>query len=127
MSAFFLSRRAVALAIFFLALPALALSRFHSDLRIDAGQQFVLGGGQQGAFQVKGKNVGRVAVRVVERLVVGDTIGRGIILPGARVNVDFRPGSAALLCNASTHRARLSLDISGDLALGMTYEGVGKK
>lgn len=75
----------------------------------------MLGGGQQGAFQVKGKNTGPVPVRVIERFASGDTLGRGMAVPGAKAVLKFQRGSAAVLVNASNVSAHLDLVISGDV------------
>ena len=111
-------------AVIALSLPLLAASGpIKSGLIIEPGQQFVLGGGQRGAFRVKGTNSGLVTVRVVERFAAGDTLGRGVLRPGAKADLPFKDGSAALLVNLSTtQKARLDLRISGASELGMSYE-----
>lgn len=95
-----------------------------SNLQIEAGQTFELGGGQEGGFTVTGRNVGRVAV-VVFGLAEGAKapVERGRVAPGGNVDAAFGPGEQALLRNTSTtETARLKLRISGDTAaLGMTY------
>lgn len=113
-------------AVLALTLPLLAATGpINSHLLIEAGKQFVLGGGQRGTFRVKGTNSGPVAVRVVERFAAGDTLSRGILRPGAKADLAFTTGSAALIVNTSnTQQAELDLRVSGDTrALGMTYEG----
>ncbi len=109
------------------AFPLLAaVGPIHSNLFIEPGKQFVLGGGQRGAFRVKGINSGAVAVRVVERFVTGDTLGRGTLVPGQRADLPFRAGSAALIVNLSQQKsANLDLKVTGagtSQNLGMTYE-----
>ncbi len=99
----------------------------HSELFIEAGKLFVLGGGQAGAFTVAGKNVGTVPVEVQERPLSGPTATRGTLAPGQRARLTFAPGSAALLLNPSAENAHLSLDVTGSTrALGMTYEATKK-
>ncbi len=125
MSVSFNFRRFVSTFSLMLALPMLALAfgPIHSNLLIDAGKQFILGGEQRGAFTVKGKNTGKVAVRVVERFASGDTLGRGVAAPGARVALSFQKGSAAVIINNGKVQANLDLRITGDTGLGMRYEG----
>lgn len=95
----------------------------NSDLTIEAGQTFELGGGQKGGFTVSGRNTGRVAV-VVYGLAEGarGPVARGPVAPGAAVDAAFRPGEQALLRNTSIiATARLKLKVVGDTAgLGMT-------
>lgn len=115
-------------------LPALALSgaagltafaaraAINSDLGIEAGQTFVLGGGQRGAFSVKGENVGPVAVEVLAR--DGETrIPVGTVAPGAQFRHDFARGEAALLRNTSdSEAAKVRVRITGSTGtLGMGY------
>ncbi len=114
-------------AVLALALPLLAATGpINSHLLIEAGKQFVLGGGQRGAFRVKGTNSGPVAVRVVERFAAGDTLSRGVLPPGGKADLTFTTGSAALIVNLSaTRQAELDLRVTGATqALGMTYEGL---
>jgi hypothetical protein len=107
-----------------LALAGTAVSAgvITSDLRIEAGQTFELGGGQPGGFRVIGRNTGPVAVIVLAKG-AGAAVVKGRAEPGAAVDTAFGPGEMALLRNTSdTRNARLKLKISGDTSsLGMTY------
>lgn len=101
-----------------------AHAAINSNLQIDAGTTFELGGGQEGAFAVSGKNTGPVAVEVLGRKEgSAAAIARGTIAPGGSVDAKFAPGEMALLRNTSTtEMARLQLKITGDTSsLGMTY------
>ncbi|WP_324076013.1 MAG: hypothetical protein RSE14_04330 [Erythrobacter sp.] len=96
----------------------------NSDLQIGAGKTFELGGGQEGAFAVTGRNTGPVAVEVLGRAEGSSAAQvRGTVAPGGEVNAKFASGEMALLRNTSAMRmARLKLKVSGDTsALGMTY------
>lgn len=106
-----------------LAAPALG-GTINSNLAIEAGQTFELGGGQEGGFTVTGRNTGPVAVEVLGRAEGAATpVARGTVAPGGEVNARFASGEMALLRNTSDAReARLRLRISGDTAaLGMSY------
>jgi hypothetical protein len=94
-----------------------------SRLLIPAGQEFLLGGGQAGGFTFVGTNVGTVAVQAQERTSDGQTLARGVIAPGQAVELQFGPGSQALLYNGSGTQARLKTDVSrlNPRELGMTY------
>ncbi|PLK24852.1 hypothetical protein C0V72_03665 [Porphyrobacter sp. TH134] len=94
-----------------------------SDLQIEAGQTFELGGGQDGGFAVTGRNTGSVAVLVLRKAEGAAAVAKGVIAPGDAVDARFGPGEMALLRNtSSTQMARLKLAITGDTAsLGMTY------
>jgi hypothetical protein len=99
-----------------------ASAAINSNLAIEAGQTFVLGGGQRGAFSVKGENVGPVAVEVLAR--DGETrIPVGTVAPGAEFSHDFARGEAALLRNSSSSEAaRVKVRITGSTGnLGMGY------
>jgi len=92
---------------------------------IDAGKQFVLGGGQPGAFSVDGRNVGPVAVAVQERRADGTLTERGTLAPGQTIHLDLTAGSAALWLNSSTRQATVNLLLNGQASgLGMRYEGL---
>ncbi len=111
-----------------LALATLAVGaeagEINSDLQIEAGQTFELGGGQEGSFTVTGRNSGPVAVLVFARA-EGNAppVAKGRVEPGAAVDTRFESGEMALLRNTSaTQTARMKLKISGDTSsLGMGY------
>lgn len=95
-----------------------------SNLQIEAGQTFELGGGQQGGFTVTGRNTGPVAVEVLGKAEGAEAgISQGTVAPGGDVKADFGPGEMALLRNTSgSQTARLKLKITGDTSsLGMSY------
>ncbi|MFY8049088.1 MAG: hypothetical protein ACOVNS_09725 [Erythrobacter sp.] len=100
-----------------------AAGEINSNLQIEPGQTFDLGGGQEGGFAVKGRNTGPVAVVVMGKLPDAQPVMRGTVAPGAAVDARFAPGEMALLRNTSgTQTARLTLKISGDTSsLGMSY------
>ncbi len=105
-----------------LAGTAVSAGTINSNLQIEAGQTFELGGGQQGGFTVTGRNTGPVAVVVLAKG-EGAPVIKGRVEPGANVEAAIGPGEMALLRNTSgTQMARLKLKISGDTSsLGMTY------
>jgi hypothetical protein len=100
-----------------------AAGTINSNLQIEAGKTFELGGGQEGAFIVTGRNTGPVAVEVLGKPEGGAAVVRGTVAPGAAVDARFAAGEMALLRNTSSERmATLKLTISGDTsALGMGY------
>jgi hypothetical protein len=106
-----------------LAVPATG-GTINSNLQIEAGETFELGGGQKGGFTVTGRNTGPVAVEVLGKAEGASVpVARGTVAPGGEVKADFSPGEMALLRNTSdTREAQLKLRISGDTsALGMSY------
>ena len=110
-----------------LLLPLLALAgTIHSNLFIEPGKQFILGGGQRGAFKVVGKNIGTVPVEIKERPRGGGIFGKVTLAPGQRGTLRFAAGSTAVLLNPSAVQANLDLTITGDTKLGMTYEPVSE-
>lgn len=110
------------MAVAVLAAPVLAGS-INSNLQIEPGQTFELGGGQEGGFTVTGRNSGPVAVVVLGQAPGAKAVERGIVAPGGDVDATFGPGEMALLRNTSAREtAQLKLKISGDTSsLGMTY------
>ena len=108
-----------------LLLPLLALAgTIHSNLFIEPGKQFILGGDQPGAFKVSAKNVGPVPVEIRERPKGGGTFGKATLASGQSGVLKFAAGSTAVLLNPSREKANLDLTITGDTKLGMTYEPV---
>jgi hypothetical protein len=98
-----------------------------SDLFIEPGKQFALGGGQPGAFKVEARNVGNVPVEIKERPRGGGIFGKTTLAPGARGTLRFMAGSKALLLNPSgVQAAHLNLKVTGDTNLSMGYEPNGK-
>ena len=121
------SRHRVPLIAAALAVAALAVGSragtINSNLMIEPGKTFELGGGQEGGFVVTGTNVGPVAVVVSGRAPGGTVVPRGTVAAGGAVEARFAPGEMALLRNTSgTQTARLTLRVTGDTAaLGMSY------
>ena len=108
-----------------LLLPLLVLAgTIHSNLLIEPGKQFILGGDQRGAFKVAARNVGTVPVEIRERPKGGGTFGKVTLAPGQSGVLKFAAGSTAVLLNPSRQPANLDLTITGDTRLGMTYEPV---
>lgn len=107
------------------AAPAAQAGTINSNLEIEAGQTFELGGGQEGGFVVTGTNTGPVAVVVLGKAEGKAAAERGTVGPGGKVDASFGPGETALLRNTSDQQtARLKLKIAGDTSsLGMNYSG----
>ena len=91
-----------------------SLSSLHSDLTVQPGKQFVLGGNQKGAFTVQASNKGQVPVTLSERRADGQTVALGTFNPGGRQTIRFAAGSAVLVNNQSAQPARLDLTVTGD-------------
>ena len=104
------------------ALLSACWAGIYSDLFIEPGKQFVLGGGQPGAFKVVAHNVGKVPVEFKERPRGGGIFGRATLQPGQSATLRFMAGSSALLLNPSEQKANLNLHITGDTRLSMGYE-----
>jgi hypothetical protein len=102
-------------------------SHVHSHLLIEAGKQFILGGGQPGSFTVVGQNNGPVAVEVLERPLGGPTLWRARLEPGQRARLKFGPGITALVRNTSARQAVLDVDVFNGQGLTMTYESAPRK
>ena len=103
---------------------AVQAGEINSNLQIEAGKTFELGGGQKGSFTVTGRNTGSVAVEVLGKAEgEAERVSRGTVAPGGDVKASFGAGEMALLRNTSTNQtARLKLTISGDTSLlGMSY------
>jgi hypothetical protein len=102
---------------------AVQAGTINSNLQIEPGQTFELGGGQEGGFAVTGTNTGPVAVVVLSKAEGAAAVERGTVAPGGPVDAKIAPGEMALLRNTSGQKtARLKLKISGDTSsLGMTY------
>jgi hypothetical protein len=103
---------------------AVQAGEINSNLQIEAGETFELGGGQKGGFIVTGRNTGAVAVEVLGKVEgAASGVSRGTVAPGGDVKASFGAGEMALLRNTSNSRtARFKLKISGDTSsLGMNY------
>jgi hypothetical protein len=94
----------------------------HSDLFIEPGKQFVLGGEQQGKFKVAAHNKGKVPVTIKERPRGGGIFGKATLAPGQHTTLAFGARSAAVLLNPSAQQANLDLRITGDTNLSMNYQ-----
>lgn len=105
-----------------LLLTSACWGNVHSDLFIEPGQQFVLGGNQRGAFKVAARNVGKVAVEVKERPADGAPFSKVSLKPGQQATLRFAAGSAAVLVNSTATKANLNLRITGEANLNMSSE-----
>ncbi|TGE24914.1 hypothetical protein E5K00_06855 [Hymenobacter aquaticus] len=97
-----------------------------SNLFIEPGKQFILGGGQPGAFKVVARNVGKVPVEFKERPRGGGIFGRATLQPGQTATLRYLAGSSAVLLNPSAQTANVRLHVTGDTKLSMTYEPNGQ-
>ncbi|GAB5537234.1 MAG: hypothetical protein Rubg2KO_34830 [Rubricoccaceae bacterium] len=108
-----------------LSLLALAIlagcSSIRSTIGIDPGEQFVLGGEQEGAFTAELLNVGPESVDIYEATADGDTLLITTLSPGRAARASFASGSAALLANPSRQEASIQAVVRGDTNLGMRY------
>ncbi len=107
--------------LFFILLLAFCIScsTLKSDLTVQPGTRFELGGNRNGSFTVQLKNTGDVPVSVTERKANGQQVTLGVFNPGARQKVPFSSGSTALIANAAARPAHLVLVVSGDTDLNM--------
>ncbi len=101
----------------------LACRSLTSTTTIAPDQAFRLGGGQAGAFVVRGTNAGPVAVVVFSEL-AGRRDSVVTVAPGAAVDARFPRGATAVFRNSSsTVPATVAIKVTGDIsALGMRYE-----
>ena len=100
-----------------------ACTALTSTTRIEPGKAFRLGGGQPGAFLVRGTNTGPVAV-VVFSEVAGKRDSIVTLAPGAPVDARFGSSAMAIFMNtSSTRTAIVAIKVTGDVsALRMGYE-----
>ena len=75
---------------------AVQAGTINSNLQIDPGQTFELGGGQEGGFVVTGTNTGPVAVVVLSKADGAAAVERATVAPGGAVDAQIAPGEMAL-------------------------------
>ena len=100
-----------------------ACASLTSTTTIEGGKAFRLGGGQAGAFTVRGTNSGPVPI-VVFSEIAGKRDSVATLTPGAPVDARFPNGATAIFMNtSSTRSATVAIKVTGDIgALGMGYE-----
>ncbi len=105
------------------ALGLAACSSLTSTTSIAPDEAFRLGGGQRGAFTVRGKNVGPVAI-VVFTEVAGTRDSLLTVPAGGAVDASFPAQAMAVFKNTSSIvQASVAITVTGDIAaLGMRYE-----
>ena len=120
---------AVRCAVAMLVAPLLsACTSVTSRTSIDPGQAFRLGGGQPGAFTVRGSNSGAVPVVVfIDRNGQRDSITT--VAPNQKIDATFPARSMAVFVNRSeTQGASVTVKITGSASsLGMGYEANTKR
>ena len=120
---------AVVVALISLAAPLLAcsssgLNGLRSQVKIEVGKQFELGGKQLLGFRVEAHNVGPVAVEIKERTTGGRVMSLGLLQPGQQTKAAFRMGSKAIIVNLGQREAKIDVNISNGAGLGMGYAAV---
>ncbi len=117
---------AAVVALLVLAAPLLACSSsgfngLRSQVSIEVGKQFELGGKQLLGFRVEAHNVGPVAVEIKERTANGRVMSVGLLQPGQQTKAVFGMGSQAILVNLGPREAKIDVNISNGAGLGMGY------
>ena len=117
---------AVVVALLTLAVPLLACSSsgingLRSQVKIEVGKQFELGGKQLLGFRVEAHNVGPVAVEIKELTQAGRVTSFGLLQPGQQTKATFGMGSKAILVNLGPREAKIDVNISNGAGLGMGY------
>jgi hypothetical protein len=100
-----------------------ACASLTSTTTIEPDKAFRLGGGQAGAFVVRGTNAGPVPIVVYSEL-NGKRDSVLTLAPGAPVDARFAKAAMAIFKNSSsTQTATVAIKVTGDIgALGMGYE-----
>jgi len=116
----------VVIALITLAAPLLACSSsgingLRSQVKIEVGKQFELGGKQLLGFRVEAHNVGPVAVEIKEITQAGRVTSFGLLQPGQQTKAAFSMGSKAILVNLGPREAKIDVNISNGAGLGMSY------
>ena len=124
--ALFFWRLQVGVVLLLLAAPLLACSpaginSLHSQVGIEVGKQFELGGRQLLGFRVAAHNVGPVAIEIKERTSNGRVMSVGVLQPGQQTKAVFGMGSQAILVNLGPREAKIDVDITNGSGLGMGY------
>ena len=122
----FCGRLHFGIVLLLLAAPLLAcssagLNGLRSQVKIEVGKQFELGGTQLLGFRVAAHNVGPVAVEIKERTPNGRVISVGLLQPGQQTKAIFGMGSQAILVNLGQREAKVDVNISNGSGLGMGY------
>ena len=116
----------VVIALITLAAPLLACSSsgingLRSQVKIEVGKQFELGGKQLLGFRVEAHNVGPVAVEIKEITQAGRVTSFGLLQPGQQTKAAFGMGSKAIIVNLGQREAKVDVNISNGAGLGMGY------
>ena len=113
----------VALLSILAATAAVSLAdTIRSGLRIPAGEQFILGGGQKGGYFVTAENIGKADVTIYAREKDGKVTKIVDVPVGSTAKHQFKPGQACVLVNKTKEKASLKVTATGDTNLGMRYE-----
>ena len=104
-----------------LACSSAGINGLRSQVRIEVGKQFELGGGQLLGFRVEADNAGPVAVEIKEKTADGRIRIKGTLQPGQKTTASFGFGSMAVLVNLGQREAKVDVNISGGAGLGMGY------
>ena len=111
----------ITLAAPLLACSSLGINGLRSQVKIEVGKQFELGGTQLLGFRVEAHNVGPVAVEIKEVTQTGCVTSFGLLQPGQQTKAAFGMGSKAILVNLGPREAKIDVNISNGAGLGMGY------
>ena len=124
-----LTRRSALIAVLAPFLTACAtFESLTSNTVIDPGKSFLLGGGQRGAFVVRGVNVGSVPVIIYQER-DGKRDSLGTVPPRGEIDAEFAPRAMAIFRNTSmSERASVTVKITGDASsLSMRYDSASTR
>ena len=115
-------RIAVSIAFAAAALCATAARAGHSELQVPPADTFMLGGDQDAAMMVSGRNSGSTPVAILSRS-GGRDVTIATVAPGGSFEHRYAVGEMALIRNLSaTSTSTLSVDFTGSAAnLSMGY------
>ncbi len=99
----------------------MGLNGLRSQVSIEVGKQFELGGTQLLGFRMEAHNVGPVAVEIKERTTGGRIMSLGLLQPGQQNKAVFGMGSKAIVVNLCQREAKIDLNINNGTGLGMGY------
>ena len=111
----------VVVAVPLLACSPLGPNGLRSQVSIEVGKQFELGGAQLLGFRMEAHNVGPVAVEIKERTTSGRVTSLGLLRPGQQTKAAFGMGSKAIVVNLGQREAKIDVNISNGAGLGMGY------
>lgn len=115
-------KKIILLAFVFISLASCSVfNSLNSNTSIKPKERFVLGNNKHGSFKTHLKNEGLTTLKVFQAPIDGGTYSTVLLNPKESTTIKTQKNTALVIENTGDVYASVTLKVTGDLNLGMTY------